>query len=100
MKGKKCVTMVPRLFFIILIAIASVSNGRAATISVKQLGCDAQINCYASINTAISYAQPVDIIKVYPGRYEEAVVINKNLKLVGSGPHYTSVYISVRLIVE
>ncbi len=96
MKKKKCVTIVLRLFFVILIAtIASARNVSAETISVKQLGCGAQTNCYASINTAISYAQPDDIIKVYPGRYEEAVVINKNLKLIGSGPQVTFIYSSL-----
>ncbi len=67
-------------------------NSNATTISVKQLGCGAEANCYTTINNAISNASSNDTIKVYSGRYEEAVVIDKNLKLEGSGPQLTTIY--------
>ena len=74
------------LLIAILLSVAGSTD--AATITVKQLGG----GNYTKINDAIFYAQPNDIINVFQGRYEEAVVINKNLSLIGSGPQYTTIY--------
>jgi hypothetical protein len=93
MKGKKGVTTVQRLFFIILIAtIALAGNANAATISVKQLGCEAESACYTTITNGIFYASDGDTVKVYPGTYSESITINKNIKLEGSGPQWTTIY--------
>ena len=46
---------------------------------------------YLTIADAINVAYPDDIIKVGPGIYNVTVSINKNIKLVGSGPKYTSI---------
>jgi hypothetical protein len=73
-----------------ILAIVEICN--ATTLSVKQLGCGTENNCYTKISDAIFYAQPEDTIKVYPGRYEESIVISKNLSLIGSGPQFTTIY--------
>lgn len=40
---------------------------------------------YTSINLAINNAASGDTVKVWPGTYDEAVVLNKNVILMGSG---------------
>ncbi len=80
--------------FLLITFLAMVLGGtvNAATIEVKQLGCGTQTNCYREINDAVVYAQPDDTIKVYTGYYKEAVTINKNIILIGSGPQVTTIY--------
>ncbi|MEI7671529.1 MAG: hypothetical protein WCK00_05395, partial [Deltaproteobacteria bacterium] len=86
MQGKKGVTTVQRFFFIILIAtIASASNGNAATVSVRQLGCGAEPACYTTITSGIFNASDGDTVKVYPGTYSESITIGKSIKLEGAG---------------
>lgn len=81
-----------RLFIILTVAaIASASNGSAATISVKQLGCGMEGSCYSTISNAIVNALPGDIISVYPGRYNEVVTLSKDLTLLGAGPQVTTI---------
>lgn len=82
------------ILFVMTCLLGFAESVGAATVSVKQLGCGTVANCYTKINDAIFYAQQDDTIKVYPGRYEEVVVINKNLSLVGSGPQFTFIYSS------
>ncbi len=50
---------------------------------------------YASVNDALDVADPGDIIRVGPGIYEDPVIIDKPVKIHGSGPMtvYTSTYI-------
>jgi nitrous oxidase accessory protein NosD len=89
---KRNITIMKVLFLISTFMLFLASTINAGTIEVKQLGCGAEPACYTTINSAIFYAQPDDTIKVYPGRYEEAVVIDKNLILLGSGPQVTTIY--------
>jgi len=50
---------------------------------------------YATVNDALKVASPNDIIKVRPGIYDERVIIDKPIKIHGSGPMtiYTSTII-------
>lgn len=41
---------------------------------------------FSSIQSAINAAHPGDTIKVCPGLYEESVIVDKRLTLLGSGP--------------
>ena len=59
----------------------------ARTIKVDQSGG----GDYLSIQEGINNAYDDDIITVAPGIYEESVVIDKNLTLIGSGPNYTTI---------
>lgn len=95
MKTKSMNKVMTILFLITLSTVILSGIANAATIEVKQLGCSSLPDCYTKINDAIFYAQQDDTIKVYPGRYEEAVVINKNLTLIGSGPEVTTIYSSL-----
>jgi nitrous oxidase accessory protein NosD len=88
---KKDITVVKVFLLIAILAMVLAGTVNAATIEVKQLGCGTQTNCYTNISDAISYAQPGDTIKVYPGSYTEAVVIDINLTLIGSGPQFTKI---------
>ena len=47
---------------------------------------------YTTINDAISNADQDDTIMVYHGRYEEAVIIDKNLSLIGVGPQFVAIH--------
>jgi hypothetical protein len=80
------------IFLMVVMMLVLTSSVYAKTISVKQLGCDTPTDCYTTIGSAITYANQDDTIIVYPGRYEEAVVISKNLTLIGSGPQVTTIY--------
>jgi nitrous oxidase accessory protein NosD len=66
-------------------------SASAATISVKQLGCGSTSNCYTTISAAITNALAGDTVTVFPGTYNEAVVLNKNLTLLGSGPQFVKI---------
>lgn len=59
----------------------------AETIYVDQSGG----GDYTSIQVGINAAYADDIIKVGPGVYNENVVIDKNLELIGSGPNFTTI---------
>jgi hypothetical protein len=74
-------------FLFFLICLINVLNGNCATITVKQLGG----GDFTTINDAVNNAFPDDTIIVYPGRYNESIVINKNLNLIGRGPQATSI---------
>jgi parallel beta-helix repeat protein len=54
-----------------------------ATLCVNE-GGGPKNNCYSTIADAIAAAAPFDTIKVKPGVYREAVVINKPISLVGN----------------
>lgn len=69
-----------------------VGSGNAATISVKQLGCGTEADCYTTIANGILYASDGDTVKVYPGTYSESITINKSIALQGSGPQWTTIY--------
>lgn len=44
------------------------------------------VNAGASIQAAVDAAQPGDVIKIEPGIYKEAIILNKpNIKLIGTG---------------
>jgi len=76
------------VFFLIFIATLPFAGpADSATITVKQLGG----GDYTSITEAINNAFADDKIEVYAGRYEEAVVIDKDLNLVGAGPQVTTI---------
>jgi hypothetical protein len=70
----------------------------AATISVKQLGCGTETQCSTTINGGYALAQDNDTIVVYPGTYNEALVIGKNIALRGAGPQWTTIYGSTHAI--
>jgi parallel beta-helix repeat protein len=89
MKTRGSGAMVAMVFLLIgASATFLASTGRAATITVKQLGG----GNYTTISAAISYAQQDDTIMVYAGRYEGSLIINKNLKLIGVGPQWATIY--------
>ena len=50
---------------------------------------------YTTIADGINAAYPDDTIKVAPGTYNVTVNINRNIKLVGSGPKYTVINASL-----
>jgi len=76
------------LSFIVVSILFSLNLAHSATITVKQLGG----GDYTTIGEAIQNANPDDTIEVYAGRYEEAVVIDKNLTLIGLGPQVVTIY--------
>ena len=77
--------MVATIFFGICILFANPAF--ASTISVDQSGG----GDYTTIQEGINNAYADDTVTVAPGTYEESVVINKNLTLIGSGPNYTTI---------
>jgi parallel beta-helix repeat protein len=68
------------LLTITLFVLAAVfcSIGLAATIIVCPSGCD-----YSSIQEAINSASNQDVIEIYSGQYNEAVVVNRSLTIIG-----------------
>ena len=72
-----------------LVTMVVASSVYAATITVKQDGT----GDYTTITEAINNAGFEDIIKVYPGQnpYQEDVVIDKDLTLIGSGPQLVKI---------
>jgi hypothetical protein len=51
-----------------------------------EAGASSNSDCYNSIQDAINVADPEDIIEVYPGTYDETIVINdNNITLQGVG---------------
>lgn len=75
--------------FLVIITASSICLG--ATIYVDQSGG----GDYITIADAINAAYPDDIIKVGPGTYAVTVLINKRIKLIGSGPKYTVINASL-----
>jgi parallel beta-helix repeat protein len=57
----------------------------AATLTVDQSGSSE----YLTIQSAINDTVAGDVVKILPGLYEEAVVLDKRIKLSGSGPNFT-----------
>lgn len=57
-----------------------VETARAATITVCPSGCD-----YTSIQAAVNAASSGDTISIGAGTYDEQVIVNKGLTLVGAG---------------
>src|SRR3972149_5354751 len=77
------------LLFMILIggAFAYFPTVRAGTLTVGPSGSGAQ---YTSINSALSAASVGDVVQVWAGTYQEAVVISKSVSLVSrDGPALT-----------
>lgn len=68
------------LVFIIGLAGIGVGNVKAATITVCPSGCD-----YTSIQAAVNAASSGNTISIGAGTYDEQVVVNKGLTLVGAG---------------
>jgi len=46
---------------------------------------------FGSIQDAINYASPNDTVYVFPGVYNEAVIMKDRVNLFGSGPHVTTI---------
>lgn len=62
-----------------LVALARVSF--ATTLIVDKNGGGQ----FTSIQGAINFASPYDTVKVYPGRFDEQITLNKDIVLMGSG---------------
>ena len=75
-------------FSILIMMFFCAASVYSKTITVKQLGG----GDYTTIGDAIYFSEQDDTIMVFPGRYEEAVIIDKSLKLIGSGPQVTEIY--------
>jgi len=60
----------------------------AATLTVGQSGSGAQYN---TIQAAVNAATPGDTIRVWAGTYNENVVINKTMSLIGNGTSNTTI---------
>jgi parallel beta-helix repeat protein len=75
---------IPYISIISLLACcASAAMASGSTLCVKAGGGSSN-GCYSTIADAIAAAAPLDTIKVGPGLYKEAVVITKQLSLVGN----------------
>jgi len=72
---------------VVAFTISTLSTAHSAVITVKQLGG----GDYTNIGDAISNAYQGDIIEIYAGVYEEAVIIDKELTLKGMGPQVVEV---------
>lgn len=60
--------------------------GQDQSLSTMKAKAKIQVIAGSSIQAAVDAASPGDIIKIAPGIYKEAVVVNKpNIKLVGTG---------------
>lgn len=71
--------LVGRLLGICLALVAVGSAGRAATITVGPAGQ------FKSIQEGINHAHAGDVIEVGPGTYSENLLIDKQLRIVGTG---------------
>ena len=69
----------------VLIAFSS-QSASAKTLCVNPQGSN---GCYTKIATAVASASAWDVINVWPGTYNEDVVIGKPLSLIGSGADST-----------
>jgi parallel beta-helix repeat protein len=77
-----------KVIFLSLIMISVLAGvTHSAEITVKQYGG----GDYDNIGAAITNANYDDRIIVYPGIYEEAVEINKDLSLIGLGPQVVTI---------
>ena len=75
-----------RLWFMVCVFIFFTSGiSFADTIYVDQSGG----GDYTTIQSGINAAYADDIIRVGPGVYNENVIVDKNLILIGSGPNFT-----------
>lgn len=81
------------IFWLALPALlaTTAADAQAVTMSVKQFGCGAEAACYGTLNGAMAVVQDGDTVKVYPGTYEEAIVISKSIVLQGAGPQFTTI---------
>ena len=68
---------------VIVCAVNMSGTSSAATIIVKPDGT----GNYRTIGTAISHSIAGDKIEVYPGIYSESLTIDRNVTIVGHGPH-------------
>ncbi|MCP4137085.1 MAG: hypothetical protein GY754_39315 [bacterium] len=77
--------------FIVVLGVGILFNaiGMAATIYVDQSGGGDYKTVQEGIDAADGSAEVNDIVKVAPGVYEEEVVIDKKVSLIGSGPNFT-----------
>ncbi len=76
-RGSEQVIIVKR-FYIVLVVILSMSFISASSITVCFSGCN-----YTLIQEAINNASDGDVINVFAGTYNENVIINKSVSLVG-----------------
>jgi parallel beta-helix repeat protein len=68
----------PKIIMFFLAIVILISNVSATTFIVCPSGCD-----FSSIQTAVDAADPGDTVKVFNGTYNENIVINKALALLG-----------------
>ena len=84
----KCCLLVVSLSTLLLLVLAAGSGGaRGKTITVDDDGG----GDYSKIQDAIHNAEDGDTIRVWEGTYEEHVVVNKTLSLVGNGSETTTI---------
>lgn len=55
------------------------------------VGCIGKTPCFKSIQQAINSAFQGDSINILPGSYVENIVVNKTVKIIGSGPEMTTI---------
>lgn len=78
-KKIKCLQLVLWTFFLIMIFILFLKNTEAKIIYVDNNG----ESDFDKIQVAIDYAEPEDTVYVSNGEYQESLVINKSLSLIG-----------------
>ncbi|ETR68927.1 MAG: hypothetical protein OMM_04271 [Candidatus Magnetoglobus multicellularis str. Araruama] len=75
--------IISTIYCVFVLSFSTISI--AATLTVDQSGSSA----YLTIQSAINDTVAGDAVKILPGLYEEAVVLDKSIKLSGSGPNFT-----------
>lgn len=89
--GFVCAKVLILTLVLIVLTLTIPASGRASTITVKQNGG----GDFDTITAAIGSASPGDTIEVFNGTYEESIVIDKDLKLVGAGPQFVAIFNSL-----